>query len=292
MINSNYRDVRKVLWYILILNLIVALAKLIYGTTTHTASMVADGYHSLSDGTSNIVGLIGIWIASKPPDERHPYGHQKVETLSTIFISMLLFFVAYEIMIGAYARFKSPIIPNINIGSFMVMILTLIVNLFVVRYETKKGEQLKSSILTSDAEHTKSDIYVSLSVIVSLVAIKIGYPIVDSIVSIFIGILIIRAGSGILSQAINVLIDGRIISPNKVYCKVIEHPHVIYAHHIRTRGKEDQIMIDLHVGIDENHTIKHGHEISHDIQEMLKKEIEGVSEVIIHIEPATKDKTH
>ncbi len=72
----------------MILNIVVALAKVIYGTMTKTTSMVADGYHSFSDGTSNIVGLIGIWIASKPPDEKHPYGHQKVETLSTIFISI------------------------------------------------------------------------------------------------------------------------------------------------------------------------------------------------------------
>lgn len=287
---TNYKGVRNVLWYILVLNLLVAAAKVIYGVRTKTASMVADGYHSLSDGTSNIVGLIGIWIASKPPDDSHPYGHQKVETLSTIFISLLLFFVSYEIMIGAYARFKNPITPEINAGSFLVMIITLIVNIFVVKYETRKGKELKSSILISDAQHTKSDIYVSLSVIVSLIAVRLGYPIIDSIVSIFIGVMIIRAGASILSQAINVLIDGRILSPNKVYSKVIAQPYVIYCHKIRTRGKEDQIMIDLHVGIDEDHTIKHGHEIAHDIEEMLKQEIEGVSEVIIHLEPVESKK--
>lgn len=283
---KNYIEVRKVLFYILILNIAVALAKLIYGTMTKTASMVADGYHSFSDGTSNIVGLIGIWIASKPPDESHPYGHQKVETLSTIFISMLLFFVSYEISIGAYERFKNPITPNINVVSFVVMLTTLVINLFVVRYESKKGEELKSSILTSDAKHTQSDVYVSLSVIVSLIAIKLGFLFVDSLVSVFIAVLILKSGIEILLDAINVLIDGRIISSSEIYYKVVAHPEVIYCHKIRTRGKENQIMIDLHLGINGNQTIKHGHEISHDIENMLMQELDGVSEVIVHLEPA------
>ena len=289
MEKTNYKDVRKVLFYILILNIAVALAKVIYGTMTKTTSMVADGYHSFSDGTSNIVGLIGIWIASKPPDAKHPYGHQKVETLSTIFISILLFFVSFEIIVGAYDKFINPIEPAINIGSFVVMIVTLAINLFVVRYETKQGEKLKSSILISDAKHTQSDVYVSLSVIVSLIAIKLGFPIVDSIVSVFIGILIFKAGLEILVNAINVLLDASILNPDQVCNKVLEHPEVVYCHKIRTRGKENQIMIDLHIGIEENLTIKHGHEIAHDIEYMLMSEFEGVSEVIIHLEPGTKD---
>lgn len=290
MKKENYIEVRKVLFYILILNIAVALAKLIYGTMTKTGSMVADGYHSLSDGTSNVVGLIGIWIASKPPDENHPYGHQKVETLSTIFISVLLFFVSYEIITGAYGRFQNPIMPDINIWSFGVMIATLAVNLFVVIYENKKGKELKSSILISDAKHTQSDIYVSLSVIGSLIAIKLGFLIVDSLVSVVIAILIIKSGIEILLDAINVLIDGSIISSSEIYYKVVAHPEVIYCHKIRTRGKEDQIMIDLHVGIDGNDTIKHGHEISHEIEDMLKIEIDGVSEVIVHVEPSPQFK--
>ena len=288
MEKTNYVNVRTVLFYILILNIAVALAKLIYGTMTKTASMVADGFHSFSDGTSNVVGLIGIWIASKPPDESHPYGHQKVETLSTIFIALLLFFVSYEIMVGAYGRFKNPIEPVINIGSFIVMIATLAVNLFVVKYETKQGEQLKSSILISDAKHTQSDVYVSLSVIVSLIAIKLGFPIVDSLVSVFIGILILKAGLEILVNATNVLIDGKILDSNEICRKVLEHPEVNNCHKIRTRGKENQIMVDLHIGIDKNQTVEQGHEIVHDVEKMLMEEFEGVSEVIIHLEPVDK----
>ena len=287
---KSYKGVRNVLIYTLILNIAVALAKVIYGTKTQTASMVADGYHSFSDGTSNIVGLIGIWIASKPPDENHPYGHQKVETISTIFISILLFFVSYEIMTGAYGRFRNPIAPNIDVGSFVVMISTLVINLFIVYYQTKKGKELKSSFLISDAKHTQSDVYVSLSVIVSLIATKLGFSMVDSFVSIFIGIWILKAGIEILIDAVNILIDGRIMSSNAIHYKVMEHPEARHCHDIRTRGKENQVMIDLHVEIDDHHTIKYGHEIAHEIEDMLKQEFDGVSEVIIHLEPASKNR--
>ena len=287
---DSYKGVKKVLIYTLILNLVVALAKIIYGTMANIGSMVADGFHSFSDATSNIVGLIGIWISAKPPDENHPYGHQKVETVSTILISMLLFFVSYEIMIGAYGRFKNPVAPDINISSFVVMIIALLINIFVVVYETNKGKEFKSSYLLSDAKHTKSDIYVSLSVIGSLIASKLGFPVVDSILSVFIAILIARAGLEILINAMNILIDGKIIDPNVIRPQVEERPEVIYCHEIRTRGKENQIMMDLHVGIDENASIKHGHEIAHDIENMLIKEFDGVSEVIIHLEPAKKNK--
>lgn len=283
---SNYNGVKKVLIYTLALNVLVAVAKLVYGTITKSASMVADGYHSFSDGTSNIVGLIGIWISAKPADECHPYGHQKVETISTIFISVLLFFVSFEIMSGAYSRFRNPIAPNIDKGNFIIMIITLAVNVFVVIYETKKGKELKSSFLLSDAKHTQSDIYVSLSVFVGLISAKLGYVLIDSIISIIIAIFIIKAGIEILLEGINVLIDGQMIDPEKIYEIVNKHPEVKYCHKVRTRGKENHIMIDLHVGVEENYTIKHAHEIAHEIEDVVKKEMDGIREVIVHVEPA------
>lgn len=288
--NTNYRDVRKVLIYILLLNMGVAITKVIYGTITKSASMVADGYHSFSDGTSNIVGLIGIWIASRPPDDKHPYGHQKVETISTVLIAVLLFLVSYEILTGTYERFKNPTEATINIGSFIVMLVTLIINLIVVKYESKRGKELNSSILISDAKHTQSDVYVSLSVIASLIASKLGFPIVDILVSVFIAILILKAGIEILLNAVNVLLDARMLDPEEVCDRVMENEEVKYCHKIRTRGKESQIMIDLHIGIDENLTIKQGHKIAQDIENMLKEEFEGVSEVTIQLEPLNNNK--
>ncbi|KNF09197.1 cation diffusion facilitator family transporter [Gottschalkia purinilytica] len=289
---DNYLKVRNTLALILGLNILVALAKLIYGLMTKTSSMIADGFHSFSDGASNVVGLIGIWIASKPADENHPYGHHKVETLSTIVISFALFIVSFKILVNSYNRFMNPVVPKINVFSFIVMILTLIINILVVRYESKKGKELNSSILISDSKHTESDIYVSISVIVSLIAIKLGYIFIDTLISAIIAILICRAGIQILREGINVLIDGKMIEAEKIHKIVMEIEEVIYCHKIRTRGKQNHIMIDLHVGIDKNHNIDYCHKLSHRIEDTLKKDILGVEEVIVHIEPASEDNTH
>lgn len=288
---NNYIKVRNVLLGILLLNILVATAKIIYGLITKTSSMIADGYHSFSDGTSNIVGLVGIWIASRPADENHPYGHHKFETLSTIVISLILFFISFKILINAYDRIKSPVAPEINSLSFIIMVVTLVINIFVTTYEAKKGRELKSSILISDAMHTRSDIYVSISVIISLIAVRFGLVFIDAIVAAVIAILIIKAGLEILIPGINVLSDAKMINSEKIYELVMKVPEVRYCHKIRTRGKENHIMIDLHVGINKDFTLEYSHRLAHNIEDMLKEQLEGVSEVIVHLEPVdTLDK--
>ncbi|MTI48677.1 MAG: cation transporter [Firmicutes bacterium] len=287
MESKKYLKVRNVLAAILILNILVAMAKLIYGLITDTSSMVADGYHSFSDGASNVVGIIGIWVASKPADENHPYGHHKFETLSTIVISLLLFFVSFQILSKAYTRFQNPVLPNIYIYNYLVMILTLIINIFVVRYEAKKGRELKSSILISDSKHTKSDIYVSISVLVSLIAVKLGLVFIDTIVAAIIAVLIIKAGIEILVPGIQILSDANIMDRDKIHDLVMIMPEVIFCHKIRTRGKEDHVMIDLHVGVDKEFTLEYAHLLAHSIEDMLKSKLEGIEEVIVHMEPAS-----
>lgn len=286
MVKTTYKQVRNVLAGILILNISVALAKIIYGIYSNTSSMIADGYHSFSDGASNIVGIIGIWLASKPADESHPYGHHKFETLATIVISLMLFFVSFEILSNAYERLKNPIIPEISIYSYIVMIITLIINIFVVWYEAKRGKELNSSILISDSKHTKSDIYVSLSVLVGLIAIRFGFVYIDTIISAVIAILIIKAGLEILIPGINILSDANIMDTTEIHDTVMTIPEVIFCHKIRTRGKEDHVMIDLHVGIDKEFTLEYAHVLAHSIEDMIKDRLDGIGEVIIHMEPA------
>lgn len=287
---NSYVYVKNVLIQILILNLLVAISKIIYGLLTNTASMSADGYHSLSDATSNIIGLIAIYVSSKPADKNHPYGHQKFETLATILISTSLFFIAYEILMSAYKRFIYPIHPKVDIFSFIIMIITLIINFFISRYEFKKGIELKSNILTSDSMHTKSDIYVSISVLISLIAIKLNFIIIDTIVAGIISILIIKAGFEILIPCINVLCDGAMIDSDSIYNFVMSFPQVIYCHKIRTHGKETHIMVDLHIGVPNSFTLEESHNLSHCIENMIVKQFEGVKEVIVHVEPVKKTK--
>ncbi|MBE3102204.1 MAG: cation diffusion facilitator family transporter, partial [Firmicutes bacterium] len=114
MNGENFNKVRQVLWIILFANLAVAALKIIIGIIIKSSSMTADGFHSLTDGSSNIVGLVGIRLASKPIDEDHPYGHKKFETLAGLFIAGMLFFIGGKIILDAINRFTHPVIPNIS----------------------------------------------------------------------------------------------------------------------------------------------------------------------------------
>ena len=120
--------------------------------------MSADGYHSLFDGTSNIIGLAGSFIASHPPDREHPYGHQKYETVASFFIALLLIFVGVEIFQNAFKRFLAPTRPEVTAVSFLIVFGTMCINDLVTRYEYRQGESLRSQVLIADSMHTKSDI--------------------------------------------------------------------------------------------------------------------------------------
>jgi len=283
-----YRQARKVLIYTLFLNWLVALAKLAYGILTRSASMTADGFHSFADGTNNIVGLVGFYISARPIDKTHPYGHEKYETLTALGIGGLLLFVAFDIIKGAVQRLSNPVIPEVNIGSFIVMTITVGINIFVMIYENREGKRLKSDFLVVDSYHTRSDILVSLSVIVTLIAVKIGMPIIDAVMALLIAVFIGFSAFEILWETSRVLSDAAVIPPETIKNIVAGFDDVVNCHNIRTRGRQDNICVDLHIWVNPAMHLDKSHELAHRIEEVLKKEIPGIKEVISHIEPAPK----
>ena len=279
------KQVRRVLYYTLILNVAVAITKTLYGYSTESISMLSDGLHSFFDGSSNVIGLIGLWVASRPPDEEHPYGHRKFETLSTMVIALLIFLAGIEILKKAYHGFTSPHEITVTSLSFVIMGITLLINTGVMLYETKKGRELKSDILLADALHTKTDIFISLSVIISLMAAKTGYPVIDVVVSIVIAFLIAKTGFGILKPAADVLTDTARLSPEEIKYIVCKINGVKGCHGIRTRGKEWAVNVDLHLLVDHEIMIEDAHNLSHIVEETIKREFPSVIDVIIHTEP-------
>jgi cation diffusion facilitator family transporter len=288
---SRLSKVRKVLLFTLLLNICVATAKIIYGYAIDSISMFSDGFHSFFDGASNVIGLIGIWIASQPPDADHPYGHRKFESLSTIAIAVLIFAAGIEILRQSYLRLNTPHEIDVTIMSFVVMALTVAVNVWVMTYESRKGRELKSDFLIADAMHTKSDIYISLSVIISLIAAKAGYPIVDLIAAFIIAIFIAKMGIVILKSAANVLTDAICINPDDIRKSVMKIKGVKDCHRIRTRGNEDFVNVDLHLHVDPDTKILDAHNVAHIVEDAIKKEFRSVVDVVIHVEPYKNHKS-
>ncbi|MGL5642190.1 MAG: cation diffusion facilitator family transporter, partial [Paraclostridium sp.] len=214
---DNYKKVKQVLFIILIANLGVALLKIIIGTSIKSSSMTADGFHSISDGTSNIVGLIGVSLASKPVDKEHPYGHEKFEVISGLFIGAMLLFIGGKVIIEAIGRFENPITPTITIESLIILVITLLINVLVCTYEYKIGKKLNSYILVSDSLHTKSDIFVSIGVLATLIGVRLGLPsIIDPIASLVVAGFILHASYEIFKSTIDVLVDRAVIDEENI----------------------------------------------------------------------------
>ena len=291
-LKAHYSDIRKVLIWVLALNWAVAVAKLLYGLFSRCTSMTADGFHSLSDGTSNIIGLIGIHFACQPKDYDHPYGHKKYETFFSIGIALLLFLVCFNLFKECIKRLYNPVTPQVDFKSFSVMIITLGINFWVMNYEYKKGKLLQSDILISDSLHTKADILTSLSVIIALIFIKLGFPLIDPIISIIISLFIAYAGYGIIKQGSAVLCDtAPIVDVRKIVVIVMGVRGVKTCHKIRTRGRPDDIHLDLHVQVNPDMHMEEAHKISYEIEGLIKKEIPEITDVVVHMEPKEKSDT-
>lgn len=279
-------EIRKVLLITLLLNILVSAAKVFYGHITHSISIFSDGFHSLFDGVSNIVGLIGTYIASNPPDDKHPYGHRKYETVFTIFIGLLMLLTCFEVFKKVYESLTGRHETTITAASFFVMIVTMAINIFVSTYEKRKGEKLNSEFLIADSRHTKSDIYVSIGVIVSLVFIKLDFPIADPIAGAVVGILIAKAGIDIIRESTETLVDRTQMDISIIKEIACEVEGVMECHEIRTRGTKSHIFIDLHILVDPSMSVENAHRIAENVEKKIKGMISEVVDVVVHIEPS------
>jgi cation diffusion facilitator family transporter len=283
------KEVRRVLWITLVLNFLVAGAKLGYGHSTQILSMVADGFHSLLDGSSNVIGLIALAFASKPADPGHPYGHRKVEAIAAMVISGMLFWACYEIISSAYDRLHTRLAPEVTLYSFLIMLGTMAINYGVSRYEHRKGEELKSQILTADSAHTRSDIFASLSVLAALVGVRLNLSYVDIIAAGFIALVVGYSGYKIVLESFNTLLDSAQLDPEAVTRTVLSVDGVQKCHHIRTRGHPKAIYMDLNIHVSPTLTTQKAHELTHRVIARIKEEIPEVVDVVVHTEPATED---
>jgi cation diffusion facilitator family transporter len=278
--------IRRVLWIILVLNFMVAFAKLGYGVFTHSVSMTADGFHSMSDGTSNIIGLLGMAIAGRPADRDHPYGHSKYETFASAVIGVMLLLAAWRVGSSAIERLMNPGEPlTVDALSFVVMFVTLAVNIFVARYERAVGKRLGSEILVADSSHTSSDILVSIGVIIGLVFVKLGFPIADPLIGLVVAGFIVAAAWSVFRSANETLADRARIAPAAVKDVALKVEGVLGVHNVRTRGPASEVYVDLHVQVDPTVTVAEGHATAERVEKAICDEIEQVADVIAHLEP-------
>jgi cation diffusion facilitator family transporter len=280
-----YAEVSRVLARILVLNLAVALAKITLGTLSGAVSILSDGFHSLTDGASNVVALVGVRIARQPPDHDHPYGHRKFETLASVGILIFLVLVLVQVVSGAIARLRTPEAPQVDALSFLVMGGTLLVNLAVVVYERRAARRLSSEILLADAHHTTSDLATSLTVIAALIGVRFGYAWLDPAAALVVAVFIAHACWEILQDTSRILGDRIVIDETRIRKVVQEVPEVLGCHHIRTRGSADHVFLDLHVWMDGRLPLDEAHRLSHVVKDRLMARFPEIKDAVIHLEP-------
>lgn len=290
--STHARQVERVLWIVLGLNLLVAAAKYFYGLASQSASMQADGIHSVFDSVGNVIGLVGISLAARPADEGHPYGHSKFETYGSLIIGVLLLLAAFEVGSSAVGKLASGVYTaQVTPVSFVVMVGTLIVNLGVTLYERRAGKRLKSEILAADAAHTLSDAFVSIGVIVGLALVVAGFPMADPIMALFVTVAILITAVGVFRTGLRTLSDHACIPAEKIVASGSAVPGIIEVHCVRTRGTEAEVYCDLHALVDPSMTVLEAHGLGDLVEARIKRDFPQVKEVLVHIEPYGADET-
>jgi len=263
----------------------VVAAKLVAGYLAGSLSVIGDALHSSTDSLNNVVGLFIIRIASSAPDEDHPYGHYKYETLAAFGIAWFLLVTAFQVGLSAAKRLLGHTRSDVEVTALTlgVMAATLAVNLFVWYFERLRARQLNSSFLLADSQHTLSDIYVSSSILAGLILLRFGIIDLDAVLALLVAAFITYAAYRIFASTIPVLVD-RAPLPAELISEIVRStPGVESVHDIRSGGVPGRIFISMHLVVTPWDTAG-AHAVTEHVERRLEEKI-GPSQVTIHIEP-------
>ena len=281
------REVRRVLLWVLVLNLVVFAAKLIYGLWSGSLAISSDAIHSATDAGANVIGLVVLRMAAAPPDEGHPYGHRKLETVAAAAIGIAVSLAALRFgwdAVDALIHGVEP--PQTSAVGFVIIGGTWLVNLVVATYEARRARELDSSYLAADASHTASDLLVTGGVAVSFTASYLGVTWADPVGALLIIGFIGRIAWSILRSNVTVLVDRATIDPARITEVARSVTGVEDCHRIRSRGTESAAHVDLHLLIDGDLPLRDAHEIAHQVEEALRRAVPAIVDVTIHMEPS------
>ena len=279
--------VRGVLARVLFLNLIVVAIKLIVGLRTGALSVLGAALESSLDLLNNVVGMILVTVAARAPDETHPYGHAKFETVGALAIVTFLSISCFELLREAVLQLRqahSPVAPTLL--ELAVVGLTLAINALVVVYERRRGRELSSSFLVADAAHTGSDLYVTLLAIASLGLTRVGFGALDPILAVLVALIIAWNGYRILRETVPILVDERGLDSADVRRIVERIPRIAEVRGVRSRaGASGVVFAEVTVGVAGSTTVADAHAIADEVERRIAEAL-GASEVVVHVEPA------
>ena len=281
------RAVRRVLLVVLVLNLVVFAAKAAYGLWSRSLAISSDAMHSLADAGANVIGLVVLHFAEAPPDDKHPYGHRKLEMVAAAAIGVTVAVAALRFAWDAIDALVSGVsAPRTSLLGFVVIGGTWLVNLVVAAYEARRARDLDSAYLAADAAHTASDLIVTAGVAVSFTAAFFGLRWADPVGALLIIVFIGRIAWRILSANLTVLVDKVVVDPERVRRVACAVAGVEDCHRVRSRGTEGAAQVDLHLLLDGEISLREAHATAHRVEAELRRRIPEIVDVTIHMEPS------
>jgi len=262
-------SIRRVLLGLLIANLVVVAAKVAVGLAAHSLAVLGDALHSGVDALNNVLALVVMRVATKAPDEDHPYGHGKFETLGALAVVGFLSITCFELVRQAANRFtgdhRLPLLTEIQ---FATLLATLVINILVTRYEQRRGRQLGSQLLIADAAHTRTDVLITIGVVIGMLLGRRGWWWIDPV----------------LSTAVPVLVDQRAIVAGDIQRAAEAVDGVKGAYAIRSREGAAARFAEVTIAVDKDANVAAAHAIADEVEERLKRDLQ-LDEVTVHVEP-------
>ena len=279
-------SIRATLLAILIANAFVVAIKLAIGIRTGTLAVLGAALESGLDMLNNVMGILLVSLAAQAPDDDHPYGHDKFETLGAIGIVGFLSISCFELARGAFVRLIDPVaLASPTDGELLLLASTSLVNVVVVAWERRKGRELSSPLLLADAEHTASDLAVTALAIASLVAARAGIAWADPLLAIVVALIIARSGWLILRVTVPVLVDQRGADSERVRRAACGVPGVRDAFAIRSRtNSSGTVFVDITITVDGTLPVTDAHAHADAVERAVQGEL-GAADVTVHVEP-------
>jgi len=272
-------------WVSIIANFLLFLSKLIVGLLVNSIALIADSIHSLSDVSTSVIVIIGYRISGKPADKEHPFGHERAEYITSLIIAIILGIAGFEFIKTSYHRLNNPQVQTITIGVIVFIILTILIKTWLGGFAKYIGQKIHSAALKAEALHHYTDTISSLMVLLAVIGSALGYPFLDGLGGIAVGLILIWAGFSIARDSADSLI-GNPPSPEYVHqihdiCMSIDE--VLNTHEIVVHSYGDNHFISLHVEVDQNLSSMETHNIGDKVKELLRNELNAYATV--HVDP-------
>ena len=279
----------------IIANSILTVLNITVGLLSGSYALVSEGAHTLSDIATSVIAFIGFKIGQKPADEDHPIGHGRAEAISGLVIVLFLAMVAYEIITGAFNKILNPELITVpDIYAALMAFFGIIINFAISEYIIRIGKEIKSPAIVADGEHQKTDIFSSIAILIGVVVSNMGYPILDPIIGLVIGLLIIRTAFKIGRENIDNIM-GKVPSTeleNRVRRVANKTPNAQEAHNIRVDYFGSYATVYLHIKLDGNMTLEESHKIAHEVENNILNNIPEVKYVMVHACPIGVEYNH